>query len=173
MLISNSSGNTENSVGENGDVAYWNLSHDVLRFRGGSNTNITSDNGVNWLNVYPLTDGTNIVFLRRPTGVYDGAEIWLFDGTALSMLAPFRSIQVLPHSDYEVNGGWTAFTKADASGFAQVWTRSPLGVLRAVSAFGTSSRIRALGSDGSVVFDTGLDRYFASATEWERSTSNS
>ncbi|PYO08463.1 MAG: hypothetical protein DMD30_08230 [Gemmatimonadetes bacterium] len=164
VLISNSSGNTENSVGENGDVAYWNLSHDVLRFRGGSNTNITSDNGVNWLNVYPLTDGTNIVFLRRPTGVYDGAEIWLFDGTALSMLAPFRSIQVLPHSDYEVNGGWTAFTKADASGFAQVWTRSPSGVLRAVSAFATSSRIRALGTDGSVVFDTDVDRYFASAT---------
>jgi hypothetical protein len=164
VLISSSSGNSENSVGENGDVAYWNLSHDVVRFRGGTNTNITSDNGVNWLNINPLTDGTNIVFLRRPTGVLYGAEVWFFDGTALSMLAPFRSIEVLPHYDYEVNGGWTAFTKVDASGFAQVWTRAPSGVLRAVSAFGTSSRIRALGTDGSVVFDNGLDRYFASAT---------
>jgi hypothetical protein len=164
VLISSSSANSENSVGENGDVAYANSSYDVIRFRAGTNTNITSDNGVNWWNFAPLTDGTNIVFLRRPPSVVFAEEIWLFDGTALSMLAASRGSNVLPLYDYEVNGGWTAFTKADASGFAQVWTRSPSGVLRAVSAFATSSRIRALGTDGSVVFDSDVDRYFASAT---------
>jgi len=163
VLVSSSSGSDANSVSENGDVAYRNSSNDIVRFRDGTNT-IISDNPVDWWNNFPLTDGTNIVFFRLQTGVSD---IMLFDGTALNFLASTPTttgIQVSPHYDYEVNAGWTAFTKVDASGFAQVWTRSPSGVLRAVSTFATSSRIRALGTDGSVVFDTGVDRYLASAT---------
>jgi hypothetical protein len=166
VLISNNASNSDNSVIENGDVVYWNSSYDVVRFRAGTNTNITSDGGVGWWNIDPVTDGTNIVFRRNPENVLtrSQAEIWLFDGTALTMLAPSRGYDVGPLFDYKVNSGWIAFTKTDASGFAQVWTRSPSGVLRAVSAFGTSSRIRALGSDGAVVFDNRNDFYYASAT---------
>jgi hypothetical protein len=154
-------GNTENDVAENGDVAYW-VPYNIVRYRAGTNTAITNDDrAVRW-NTYPLTDGTNIVFRRSLPCCSDPwpMEIWLYDGTSLTVLAS-HTREVSPGPDYAVNAGWTAFTKPDLAGFRQVWTRSPTGVQRAVSAFGTSSTIRALAADGSVVFDNSRDRYLA------------
>jgi hypothetical protein len=164
ILISGSVGNSEDGVAENGDVAYWSMSYDIFRYRAGDTLRVTSESDANW-NVYPVTDGINIVF-RRTTPCCSGSsapeeEIWLFDGSSLSMLSPARASSVAPNYDYAVTGGWTAFTKVDASAHTQVWTRSPTGALRSVSALGTSSVVRALGSDGSVIFDAGHDRYFA------------
>jgi hypothetical protein len=165
VRIATNAGNTDNSVAENGDVAYWNSSYDIVRYRAGISTPVTSDDDTQYWNTYPLTDGTNIVF-RHHTPCCAGSRmaIWLFDGTSLSELAPATRSEISPLQDYAVNGGWTAFTKTDASLRAQVWTRSPSGVLRAVSALATSSTIRGVGSDGSVIFDNGGDRYFATST---------
>lgn len=146
-----------NSVSENGDVAYWTKSADVFLYHGSSARAITSDPDSlrNW---YPLTDGTNVVFLHSSTS---NPDIWLYNGATTAVLMPGTTPSVRPEVDYRVNGGWTAFTKVDANFVKQVWTRSPTGVLRAVTTLGNSAVIRALGTDGSVVFDSGNDRYFA------------
>jgi hypothetical protein len=159
VKIDTTAGNTSNSVSDNGDVAFWTTAGEIVRYRNGTKTSITSDGG-SILNFYPLTDGTNIVFRRSPPGLPAQFEIWLFDGSTLSMLAPSRTGDPQSVTDYVVNGGWTAFTKDDGAGSSQVWTRSPAGTLQAVAGSGPSPKIRALGTDGSVVFDSGIDRYY-------------
>jgi hypothetical protein len=164
VLVASSAGNTENDVSENGDVVYWNGSYDIFRYRTSAITPITSDDdAVRW-NTYPVTDGINVVFRRHPPccATTQPMEIWMFDGSSLSMLAPAAHSDVSPRTNYAVNAGWTAFTRDDASANAQIWTRSRTGTLRAVSDFTTSSTIAALGSDGSVVFDNPNGRYLAS-----------
>jgi hypothetical protein len=160
--IAAASGNTENDVADNGDVAYWTATYNVLRYRSGTTTAVTSDGGTTRWNTYPLTDGVNVVFRRHPPCCPPTAtsEIALYDGSTVTLLAAGVR-DVLPGNDYEVNAGWTAFTKPDVSGSWQVWTRSPTGALRQVSIFGSTSIIRALAPDGSVVFDNGANRYHA------------
>jgi hypothetical protein len=160
VLIDTTAGNNGNSVSENGDVAFWATPGEIIRYRNGAKTNITSDGG-SIFNFYPLTDGTNIVFRRSPPGNPNQFEIWLSDGSTLSMLAPSRNGDAQSVTDYVVNGGWTAFTKDDGAGGFQVWTRSPAGALQAVPGSGSSPKIRALAPNGSLIFDSGVNRYYA------------
>jgi hypothetical protein len=163
LLIATSAAITINSLGENGDVAYTNSSYVITRYRGSTNTAISDGSGGQFWDVGPFTDGVNVVFERVPpccTGSH--TEVWLYDGTSLIMLAQ-SDVTSAPVSDYVVNGGWTAFTTPDASLQRQIWTRSPTGTLQQVSALGRSSFIRALGTDGSVIFDSGNDRYLATS----------
>ena len=104
------------------------------------------------------------MFRRQPSGFFTRHELWLFDGSSSSMLSPPGSRDAYPHLNYAVNGGWTAFTRDDASHNWQIWTRSPTGVLRAVSPEGSPSVLEAIGSDGSIVFANNGDRYAAGPT---------
>jgi len=160
VLIDTTAANTNNSVSENGDVAFSTTAGEIVRYRNGTETSVTSDGG-SIKNFYPVTDGTNIVFRRSPPSNPDQFEIWLYDGSTLSMLAPSRNGNAQSVTDYVVNGGWTAFTKGDGTGGFQVWTRSPAGALQAVPSSGPSPKIRALGPDGSLIFDSNIDRYYA------------
>jgi hypothetical protein len=160
VRVADVAGNGENDVAENGDVAYW-VPYDIVRYRGASERITADDASLRW-STYPVTDGINVVFRRQPPCCTSPTpmEIWLSDGTALTRLASHGDA-VSPGVDYAVAGGWTAYTAPDRSLVRQVWTRSPAGVQRAVSAFGTSSMIRAIAPDGRVVFDAGRDRYLA------------
>jgi len=156
-MIAASSGNTDNSVASNGYVAYWaNSNYNVRWFQNGTTINVTNDGG-SPMNIYPVTDGINVVFQKKVSAAGSSGEIWMFDGSQLTLLAPTSS----GTKPYLANNGWVAFTKADNGGLFQVWTRSPTGTLRAVSSLGASSSLNALGSDGSVVFQSGSDRYHA------------
>jgi hypothetical protein len=166
ILVASDDGNTDNDVAANGDVAYWNTSYDIVRYRNGTKTVVASQDSSPGAYSYPLTDGINIVFRHAASLPATNNEVWLFDGStsSLSMLSPAGSHDAYPHVNYAVNGGWTAFTKEDASGNSQVWTRSPAGVLRAVSPEGSPSVLEAIGSDGSIVFANNEDRYVAGPT---------
>ena len=166
ILVASDDGNTDNDVAANGDVAYWNTSYDIVRYRNGTKTVVASQDSSPGAYSYPVTDGINIVFRRAASLPSANNEIWLFDGSSmsLSMLSPAGSHDVQPHREYAVNGGWTAFTKEDASGNSQVWSRSPAGVLRTVSPEGSPSLLQAIGSDGSIVFANNQDRYVAGPT---------
>ena len=164
VLIDSDVGNWQNDVSENGDVAYWTAStYDIVRDRGGVKTAVTSGD-TQMRHSYPLTDGVNIVYRRGPAIGDRNLELWIYAGNALTMLAGATQRLITPYRDYEVNGGWTAFTKDDASGHAQIWTRSPTGTLRAVSPTGSTSVIQGLGTDGTVIYDNGSDRYLATST---------
>ncbi|MFL5618817.1 MAG: hypothetical protein ACJ79A_10565 [Gemmatimonadaceae bacterium] len=154
---------TELDVARNGDVVYRGL-NGVARYRDGVNSLIAPD-GPTSFNTSPVTDGGNVVFQRRSSGSAV-IELWLFDGTSLSSLSALSSAAAqVTRSDYAVNAGWTAFSKNDASIVRQVWTRSPAGVQRVVSTFGSSAAIEAVAPDGSVVFTSADVRYFARPSE--------
>jgi hypothetical protein len=169
--------NSDNAVASNGDVAYWRgpAPYDVFRYRNGTTTQLTHGDGTTW-NLYPLTDGVNVVFARLTVAGNQTYQLVLNDGSSEQLLtapAPAPAGQPSPQWDYAVNGGWTAFTKRDANNVPQVWLRSPTGTLRQVTTFGTSCQIGALGSDGTVVLTAGSRRYIASATGTPRDVGSS
>jgi len=161
-LVDDDAGRVPQDVADNGDVVF-NDPNGIGWYRSGVSTRVTNaTQTASSVDEDPSTDGTNVVFRRQG---YDGAtaaitsELWLSDGSSSSLLSTLNG--TASRRDYAVNGGWTAFTKADASLVLQVWTRSPTGVLRAASAFGSSSGIDAIAPDGSVVFTNVNGRYLA------------
>ncbi|MDB4913779.1 MAG: hypothetical protein JWM95_1423 [Gemmatimonadetes bacterium] len=156
ITVTTLASNVVAGVAADGSVAFTNLAdHDAYWYHGGTITRVTNDAGsVTDLNT--RTDGTNVVFNR--VGLAGPNQVDLFDGTTETLLAELGPEAQTPGY---VNGGWTAFTKPDASLVMQVWTRSPAGVLRQVSNFSGGSGIEGLNTDGSVVFTAGGRRYRA------------
>jgi hypothetical protein len=58
----------------------------------------------------------------------------------------------VPPTHYEAAGGWVAYAVMDGGGATQLRVRAPDGTIRQVTSFGTSSLIRALGPDGTLVY---------------------
>lgn len=165
--ISTDAGNTHNGVASNGDVAFWSSDYRVYRYRGGTTTLLTPDDGTGRGNTYPVTDGVNVVYRKStPCCTAQTYAIVLHNDAGDTVLAPARMEEPVPEgppnpqpTDYAVNSGWTAFTALGTGGVLQVWTRSPTGELRQVSSSGTDSRVSALASDGTVIFEDGTGRY--------------
>ncbi|MDB4913780.1 MAG: hypothetical protein JWM95_1424 [Gemmatimonadetes bacterium] len=156
-----------NSLAADGSVAYAGNDLNIYLTRAGVTTQITHDDRTVLQDVYPKTDGTNVVFVRmgpccnstRPS------DIVLFDGTTETLLAQLPSnLLAYGGSQYDVNGGWAAFSKLDISQVQQVWTRSPTGVLRQVSEALDRSIPLAFRSDGAIVFASGAHAYSSTAT---------
>jgi len=158
--ISNDAGNTHNDVASNGDVAYWQVSpYQIFRYSGGVTTQLTNDATL-W-NTYPLTDGVNVIY-RKHTPCCDNQTfaISLYTASGELTLAPARSQEPYPGTGYQVNNGWAAFTIPGVDGVLQVWLRSPAGDLTQESFFGMSSRIKALGPNGDLLWVTANRTYF-------------
>jgi Big-like domain-containing protein len=162
VTVTTTAAPNDNGVGANGDVVYWTApGYEIYRYRAGTTTQLTNDTD-RW-NVYPLTDGVNVVYRKgTPCCESQTYAIERHDGSAETELAPARAREPQPRQDYQVNNGWVAYTKADASGL-QVWTRSPTGVERQVThvlgGLGFHA-IESLGPGGEVVFFDGR-RYLA------------
>jgi hypothetical protein len=143
-------------VADNGDVVWSN--GNVYRYRDGVATQLTSDGGTGRFNVYPVTDGVNVAYLKtdnaattyppvgRVTLWHDGVE------TTLSTV----SYSYFPEHHFAVNGGWTAYVDRDNAGFRQVRTRAPDGTDRLAA--NNAAFMYALGPDGTVVYadDSGM-----------------
>ncbi|WP_420128358.1 Ig-like domain-containing protein [Longimicrobium sp.] len=129
-------------------------SYEIFRYDGSGTTAITSDaDGAFW-NLYPLTDGTNVIFVKRDSRrLGEFVTLWR-DGTE-TVLTEERA-NTVPRIHYDVNGGWAAWIRPDGAGLPQqVYTRAPDGTERVVTAFGLSKELRALGPDGTVVYSQG------------------
>jgi len=149
----------DRDVGPNGDVVFEKIDRYVYLYHDGTSTRLIPDGGALWWYSSPVTDGVHVVYDQ-----FDKCcehKIMLHDGTGETALTPGLSQRPIVGRDYAVNAGWTAFTMPGTTGVLQIWTRSPTGELRKVSAFGTDSRISVLGSDGSVVFENANRRYLA------------
>jgi hypothetical protein len=153
-------GTTQNAVASNGDVAYWGSDYDIYWYRSGTTARLTADDDAVALNTAPATDGTKVVY-RRATQPNGAVSILMNNGSQSTELAPPQGQPRGLDRRYAVNGGWTAFTKADGANVLQVWTISPAGDFQQISLFAVGSQIDALGTDGSVVFSTGPKRYLA------------
>jgi hypothetical protein len=162
--IATSTSNTGNSVASNGDVVFWRVNDNhIYRWRDGQTTRLTADDAL-WMNAYPITDGTRVVFRRRsPCCGPIVVQIVVYDGSSSTVLVE-RPTEAVPGQDYAVNNGWIAFTKPDAAGVLQAWIRSPSGESRQISVFGAATQIVALASDGAVIIASANRRYFAPPT---------
>ncbi|MBM4135295.1 MAG: choice-of-anchor D domain-containing protein [Nitrospira sp.] len=156
-------GNWMNDVAENGDVVYWSneYAYNIFRYRKEVITQLTNDkydSGI-W-NTYPLTDGINVVYRKHtPCCSNQTYSIAMYGASGEEILAPARTQEPSPGQDYQVNNGWTAFTKSGTAGELQVWLRSPSGEQQQITHFGSSSRINALGPNGDVTFTNGNRLY--------------
>lgn len=162
-LIAGGVGGGDQSVAANGDVALWGSDHEIYWNHGGALTRLTADADSVSSNVYPLTDGTQVLYQRTISGPGNRVSLIRADGASLDTLVLDRPTVawLTPGLDYAVNAGWAAYTQLDGSGIAQVWVRSPTGVVRQASSAGASSQIDALGDDGSVIFLSGGEHYYA------------
>ena len=154
-----------NDVADTGEVVYTqgDAPYQVYRYRGGINTQLTND--VNLYKIYPSTDGINVVYRKQsPDAVpamLKSYAIAMYGTGGEIILAPARTQEPNPGPDYQLNNGWIAYTKLDASEQLQIWTRSPTGVDNQVSFFATSSRINSLAPNGDVTFNNGNRLYLA------------
>jgi hypothetical protein len=165
ITVATQTANGNNYVAENGDVSFWrNSDYDVYWYHAGSVVRLTNDSDALLWNSYPMTDGVNVVY-RKHTPCCTGQQyqITLHNGTAETVLAPMRAGDPRPGRAYDVNNGWTAFTRPDVNNIMQAWMRSPAGAIVQVSQFGSAATLDALGSDGTVVFTSGTRRYMAAA----------
>lgn len=157
VTVATGAGNVNNDVEPGGDVVYWtSRTYQVHRFRDGVTEQLTHDPD-RW-NTYPVTDGTNVVYRKsRPVGCCsDQFVFWLYDGHEEIPLSPPTDYTPDPPAQYDVAGGWTAFTQWSEGPLAQVWLRDPEGAIRQVSdllgPLSRITRIHGLSPSGQVVY---------------------
>jgi hypothetical protein len=155
-LVTSSASSGGYDVGPNGDVVYTSApyEYDIYRYRDGVITQI-SDPADSLMNIMPVTDGINVVWLRTNSfsnGTGQRASIVMAGPAGTVELAGPRAYG---DQQYAAQNGWVAFTLVDAGARAQVWTRSPSGELRQATFRSASSSIRALGPNGELAFGSG------------------
>jgi hypothetical protein len=141
-IVSGQAGNWMNDVAPNGDVVYWGSSYNIFRYQAGQTAQLTKDDQ----STYPLTDGINVVYRKFNGGLF------LHDGVHEIELAPGPRPEPNPGADYQLAGGWAAYTRLGTGGQLQVWTRSPTGEETQTTYYGDSSRISALAPNGQLMF---------------------
>lgn len=156
--VAQDAGNTDQDVAPSGDVVYWSMGYQIVQYHDGITTTLTSDVGM-W-NTYPVMDGVNVVF-RRCNPSTGECAIVAHTAAGEVVLTSLEPRMPGPGGDYQVNGGWMAFTRRDALGQQHVWRRSPSGDVVQVSWFGGSSVVDALGAHGEVVVLHNNRRYLA------------
>ena len=99
------------------------------------------------------TDGTNVAFTRR-----GGLTEYVFR-------TPVSEEPLLSSTNarlrFELNNGWTAYTKLDDAGQRQIWVRSPGGTYGQRTGFSSSSFLESLSSDGQLTFTNSAGRYLS------------
>jgi hypothetical protein len=158
--------NDRNDVAPSGLVAFATTGsstdgYDVYLYNGSGTTRITADADAAFWNVWPVTDGTNVLYRKSPqlsSSTLQPGYIALWrDGTETVLTSFARG--VAPRWDYDANGGWIAYTDVDAGNIIQVYTRAPDGAERRATSAGGDSQLRALGADGTVVYANGGSVY--------------
>jgi len=98
--------------------------------------------------VGPLVyDGVNIVYMRAGTSAI---ALVLNDKTSETILIP----NTTQAPEFRAAGGWVSYTNS-AGGARQVFVRSPEGVVKQASIWGSNSSICALNPDGAVLVNNG------------------
>jgi autotransporter-associated beta strand protein len=161
-------GNTGIDITSQGTLTYWTsegwspypdqpVDYNIVAFDGTTRHYITNLN--NKLNVFPITDGTNFVFVRKgtccPSSSY--SELILSDGTTETILRSGTDRQPYYLWDYQINAGWVAYRTSDGT----LMLRDPAGTTVAI---GSSYIIQAVSEFGEVVFTTGTETFLRLAS---------
>ena len=146
VVVSTQAGEVHNDVAANGDVVFYGTG-DVFRYRAGTTTQLNSPADP-LASSNPVTDGTNVLFLKQVGSNF-----------RLVMIGPGGGEVVLTEAGvrgrYAAVNGWVAFTAVGPTGAGQVWRRAPDGTLAQVNPAGTDAFLRSLGPNGDVVYVVG------------------
>lgn len=140
----------------------------LYRDDAGTVTPLTSD--TTWEHIYPLTDGTRVVFRKnRPkTSLFNPTDyrVMLLEGGSEIELTAVSTFEARRYTDYAVNNGWVAFTNVGTTPQAtrQVFLRSPAGSIVRRTDFSTASSIDNLAGNGDLIAINGGLRYFSDGT---------
>ena len=152
FILSHKAGDFGNDVAANGDVVWWEQpSGHVFRYRNGTTRKLTHDAATQ--QTYPVTDGHNVAYRVTDPCCADSGSLALFTNGAEGPLASTqRDSLPAPPFDYAVAGGWVGFTRPDALGDLQVWTRDPSGNEQQASTGSGSAEIVAINRRGAVAY---------------------
>jgi PEGA domain-containing protein len=124
-------------VASNGDVAFTNFA--LYRWVNGTTTMLENTGEYH----AALTDGVNVIYIKEMFGF----QIAIYTSSGEEVLTPLVNRSV---GTYGINNGWAAFSKPDALGTPQVFTRPPGGDIVQVTHFASGSSTEALGPNGEV-----------------------
>jgi hypothetical protein len=151
-------------IASNGDIVFGiigdepdpnNTTINIFRYRKGEISQLTHDD--DFRNYYPLTDGTNVVYIKE--GSVDSEwkfAIAMYGPHGEEILTPFISrdqYSPYPGEDYQINNGWVAFSKVENKDMQNIWLRSPEGEMKQVTYFNSRCRLKMLGPNGDIVFN--------------------
>jgi hypothetical protein len=157
-IISSSTGNGNNDVVANGMVVYWSSDYNIYRFANNISTKLTDNAGNKW-NVFPLTDGINIVYNKRdPCCTDQHYALHVHNGQTDSLLSDMGTKEPVPGYNYQLNNKYIAYTKPNSSGNYHVWLRDTSGIHSRVTFSGTDNKIDFLAANGNMTYITSLIR---------------
>jgi len=151
IIMPFSIGNTENSLTADGEVVFWggsNLMYHIFRYRDGQTPQLTNLDNVR--DVYPMTDGQNIVFRRLRGSVSSPDYEFILLTEAGEQVLASGTGNLPGNTHYLVNNGWTAFSKPGNNGNLPVWLRSPEGETVQKTFFQSPTFVDSLNSDGKM-----------------------
>lgn len=161
FLISTNAVNIYNSVAANGFVAYGERSNNVYKYDNDTSTLLTDNSGNKW-NIYPITDGNYIVYIKQdPCCTSQHYDIRLIAGNADSILSDFGALEPRLDFDYQANNKFVAYGRPGIANETQVVVRDSLGNHVQRSFFGSSSKIDLLNAKGDITFTNGNKRYLS------------
>jgi hypothetical protein len=164
VVVATEAGNWYNDLLPTGAVIYWTEdgSYRIMRYYEGKTEQVSPDTLGLW-NVYPITDGTNVAYLRVTPccrGPQDYSII-LGHGRRETALTTPGSYDPSPGTDYEVAGGWTAFQETSSTGDRQTWLRDPGGATTQLPDIAPTGHqaIVAMNAAGQVMYSSGENLY--------------
>jgi hypothetical protein len=161
VVVATDAGNWYNDLLPTGEVTYWDNSYRIMRYYEGKTEQVSPGTPGLW-NVYPITDGTNVVYRRQTPCCGDqDYSIILNHGTRETTLTSPSSYEPSSGTDYEVAGGWTAFQQTSSTGDLQTWLRDPGGTITQLPDIAPSGSpgIVAMNAAGQVVYSSGENLY--------------
>lgn len=148
-------GGNDFDVTSTGDVVFWGNGvgdYNIWKYHAGALTDL-SVGAPNPINIYPITDGSNVVFVSKAsTGSANGSIVLRTpDGLYTTLVA--STPYPLDNVSYAINNGWVAFQVQTPSDGYQIWERSPDGTTTFLANRSLLSTYLKVGSDGSVAWN--------------------
>jgi len=165
VVVATDAGNWNNDLLPTGDVVYWTEgSYRILGYQDGQTEQVSPDTPGMW-NVYPITDGSNVVYQKGSPCCAGSYSIVLDHGGIETQLTSPSTFEPVPGSDYEVAGGWTAFQQPSSTGSTQTWLRDPDGTTSHLPDIAPAGGqvIDAMNAAGQVMYSAGQSLYLGQA----------
>jgi|GEM_PF-6496969 len=161
----------DNSVSANGTVVEKDSASGSLKlYLPNGTTKVIAQDGGGTVNVSPVTDGTNVLYINQdPVNSRPGTVV-LVDGTGTShnLITDMAYATVNTAGNgvyYRIANGWIALLRPDPNtGVLQVWRANPQGQFTELSTNQLGGKIESLDNDGDIIYVDGSERYFLSGS---------